>query len=321
VTTATITARPYGGEADLARIADLRNACEAIDHLDMSTSVDELRTEFGDPRLDAARDLRLWETDDGQLTGFGQLWKLVGAENLNGRLMPWVLPEARGNGLETQILAWGADRLREAAREHGKPARLQISVREEQAEQLAFLRAEGFTIDRYSYMMERSLAEPIAEPRIPEGFVIREVAGPHEAGQWAEMFNLSFIDHPNHSPWTAELVQHYLSEPIYRQDLNLLAVAPDGTFAGFCWATIYAGQNAHSGRSDGHIDVLGTRRGFRKIGLGRALLLEGLRRLKAAGMTSAQLGVAANNPTGALQLYESAGFQRVHMWILHGKNI
>jgi mycothiol synthase len=321
VTTATITARPYAGEADLARIADLQNACEAIDRLDMGTSLDELRTELGDPRLDTARDLRLWQDDDGQVIGFGQLWVLQGTADLNGRLMLWVRPQARDQGLETQIIAWATERLRQAAQEHGKPARLRIQVREGQDDRLAFLRAQGFTIDRYSFTMTRSLDAPIAEPRLPAGFVIREVAGPHEAEQWAEMFNLSFIDHPGSSPWAAQQVLHYLSEPNYRQDLNLVAIAPDGTFAGFCWAVIYPEQNARSGRSEGEIDVLGTRRGFRKIGLGRALLLEGLRRIKAAGMASAGLGVIANNPTGALQLYESVGFQRVHTWILHGKDV
>jgi mycothiol synthase len=321
VTTITITARPYGGEADLARIVGLRNACAAIDGLDMYTSVEELRSQFGDPRLDTARNLQLWQDDDGQLIGFGQLWALVGAEDLNGRLMLWVPPEARGNDLEAQILAWGADRLRQVAHEHGKPARLRIQAREDQTERLAFLHDKGFTIDRYSYEMERSLDEPIAESRLPEGFTIREMAGAHEAEQWVEMFNLSFIDHPGSSPWTAEQVRHYLNEPDYRQSLNLVAVAPDGTFAGFCWSIIYAEQNLRSGRSAGEIDILGTRRGFRKIGLGRALLLEELRRLRAAGMSVANLGVIANNPTGALQLYESTGFQRTHTWILHGKDI
>jgi mycothiol synthase len=320
VTTATIMARPYGGEADLAKIANLQNACEAVDHLDMSTSADELRTEFGDPRLDTARDLRLWE-DEGQLIGFGQLWALVGTENLSGRLMLWVLPEARGQGLQTQIIEWGTERLREVAHEHSKPARLQIQVREEQAERLAFLRAQGFSIERYSYTMERSLDLPIPTPRLPEGFVIREVAGPHEAEPWVEMFNLSFIDHPGSSPWKVEQVHHYLSEPDYRQDLNLVTIAPDGTFAGFCWSMIYAERNLRNGRNEGEVDLLGTRRGFRKIGLGRALLLEALHRLKAAGMSVANLGVIANNPTGALQLYESAGFQQVHTWILHTKDI
>src|SRR5262245_31773967 len=161
VTTATITARPYSGEADLVKIANLQHACEAVDRLGASSSADELRTEFGDPRLDTARDLRLWEDDEGQLIGFGQLWVLVGDEHLNGRLVLWVLPQARGQGLETQILEWGTERLRKVAGEHGKPARLQSHVREEQAERLAFLQAQGFTIERYSYTMERSLDLPI----------------------------------------------------------------------------------------------------------------------------------------------------------------
>ncbi len=170
MTTATIASRPYAGEADLAQIADLQNACEAVDRLDAGISVEELRTELGDPRLDAQRDMRLWE-DDGQLVGFGQLWRMPLPEELNGRLMLWVLPEARGNGLETQIIAWGAERLREAASEHGKPGRLRIQAREDQADRLALLQTEGFTISRYSYTMARSLDEPIAEPQIPEGFV------------------------------------------------------------------------------------------------------------------------------------------------------
>src|SRR3712207_8299806 len=51
-------------------------------------------------------------------------------------------------------------------------------------------------------------------------------------------------------------------------------------------------------------------RSYRKIGLGRALLLAGLHRLKADGMETAALGVDAENPTGALGLYESTGFMK-----------
>jgi mycothiol synthase len=308
------------GEADLAAVAELQNACDAVDRLDKSISVDELRTELSDPRLDSAHDLRLWE-EDGVLIGFGQLWPLITPEELNGRLMLWVRPEARGSQLETTIIDWGADRLREVAGKHSLPARLCIHIREDQAEWHALLRSLGFEIDRYSYTMMRSLAEPIAAPHIPEGFVIREVAGEHEAQQWVEMFNQSFIDHPGSGPWEVEQVHHYLGEPSYRPALNVVAVAPGGTFAGFCWATIYAEQNARSGHQVGEIDVLGTRRGFRKLGLGRALLIEGLRRLKAAGMESARLGVLANNPTGALRLYESSGFERRHTWVRYGRDM
>jgi mycothiol synthase len=321
VTTATTTARPFGGEADLQLIVDLQNACEALDRLDQGISVEELRTELTNPEIDAARDLQLWQEADGALIGFGQLVILDAVDEIDTRLMLWVRPNARGADLEPQILDWAAERLRVVARERGKPARLQTQAREDQAEWRALLRELGFAIDRYSYVMMRDLAAPIATPQIQDGFTIRELAGHHEAEQWVEMFNLSFIDHPNHHPATVESVVHYLEEPIYRQDLNLVAVAPDGTFAGFCWALINPQDNARNGRKSGEIAVLGTRRGFRRLGLGRALLLEGLRRLRQAGMDSASLGVVANNPTGAQRLYESAGFRAKWTWMLHGKAV
>ncbi|HEX5692184.1 MAG TPA: GNAT family N-acetyltransferase, partial [Roseiflexaceae bacterium] len=273
-----------------------------------------------DPRLDPARDLRMWE-EDGVLIGFGQLWPLATSEELNGRLMLWVRPEMRGNGLEVQIIDWAGDLTRSLAREQGLPARLRYHIREDQAEWHTLLQSLGFEIDRYSYTMTRSLAEPIAAPHVPEGFVIREVAGTHEAQQWVEMFNQSFVDHPGSSVWKVEQALHFMEEPGYRQDLNTVAVAADGTFAGFCWATIYAEQNARSGHQVGEIDVLGTRRGFRNLGLGRALLIEGMRRLKAAGMETARLGVIADNPTGALKLYESAGFERLHTWVRYSRDV
>ena len=43
--------------------------------------------------------------------------------------------------------------------------------------------------------------------------------------------------------------------------------------------------------------------------MGRAITAESLRRLRAAGMTDAMLGVDAENPTGALGLYEGLGFE------------
>jgi mycothiol synthase len=41
----------------------------------------------------------------------------------------------------------------------------------------------------------------------------------------------------------------------------------------------------------------------------RAITAEALRRLALAGMTDALLGVDADNPTGALGLYEGLGFE------------
>ena len=59
----------------------------------------------------------------------------------------------------------------------------------------------------------------------------------------------------------------------------------------------------------GWLEHISVRRPWRGRGLGRALTAEGLRRLRAAGMTEAMLGVDAENPTGALGLYERLGFE------------
>jgi ribosomal protein S18 acetylase RimI-like enzyme len=55
--------------------------------------------------------------------------------------------------------------------------------------------------------------------------------------------------------------------------------------------------------------ALGVLRHHRRKGLGRALLLEGMRALRRRGCTHLTLGVDSENLTGALRLYESVGFR------------
>jgi ribosomal protein S18 acetylase RimI-like enzyme len=56
---------------------------------------------------------------------------------------------------------------------------------------------------------------------------------------------------------------------------------------------------------------LGVRRAYRKQGLGRALLLTGMKALQDEGMQWAMLSVDAESLTGAARLYEGVGFQPV----------
>jgi len=136
-----------------------------------------------------------------------------------------------------------------------------------------------------------------------------------------EMFNQSFIDHWNHHDLTVESYRHWRSDPDYRPELDLIAVATDGTFAAFCYCHINPEDNKRKGRNEGWIGVLGTKRGFRKRGLGRAMLLAGMQRLKAAGVDTARLGVDSENPNGAGQLYESVGFRKLYTRIMYVKDV
>ncbi len=316
----SIERSPYAGEADLQAIADVFNACEAVDQLEEGASVEELRVDFDSPIFDKQRDFSLWRDATRKLLGFGKLWIPDSGETVDGRLVAWkVLPSARSSDLALHILAWAETTLREVGEGAGKPITLHLRIQERAAEPIALLNQQGFSIDRYFFTMARSLAAPIPEPVLPVGFTLRQTNGEADAEAWVAMFNESFIDHWNFHPMPIEDFYHELTDPNYRSDLDVIAIAPDGSFAAFCYGCIYPEENRRSGRNDGWIEVLGSRRGFRKIGLGRTMLRVGLQRLQAAGAETARLNVDAESPTGATRLYESEGFHPVETRVSYVK--
>jgi len=62
----------------------------------------------------------------------------------------------------------------------------------------------------------------------------------------------------------------------------------------------------------GWLDSVFTRRPWRRRGLANALIARSLVKIRERGMTSAVLGVDADNPTGALGLYERNGFETTY---------
>jgi mycothiol synthase len=313
--------RPYRSESDLAAIADLLNACELVDRLDNWTSVSELRLEFDDPSVDKTKDILLWKNSDNDLIGFSQISIPPTGEENDGYLWFRVHPEVRGDDIERQMIAWGEQRMHEVATERGVSVKLRSGVRDRLSERITLLKSCGFTPDRYFPTMERSLNEPIPEPHLPEGFTLRHSKGLEDARAWVEMYNQTFIDHWNYHPWTVEQHQHWSTDPDYKPELDLIAIAPDRTFAAFCFCYISPAENEKNGRKDGWISALGTRRGFRRQGLGRAMLLAGMQQLKSEGMDIAKLGVDAENPNSAKQLYESVGFEQIYTYISFVKEI
>lgn len=309
----TLTMRPYAGEADVQPIVDMVNSCNVADQLGDITTCDQLRHELTHPQIDPARDIQLWENEDGRLIGLGQM-QVAPSEGATdgpgeGRLWISLHPTARASGIGELILAWAEERLRAASREHGEPFVLRVAAFDREAYLTTLLEAQGFTIVRAFYHMERSLTEPLPAPRLPEGFTVRPSVWPTDLPAQVALFNESFIDHWNYEPLTMEQAEHYCSAAYYRPELLLLAVAPDGRLAAFCNCRINPEENARTGRAMGWVDALGTRRGYRRLGLGRAMLRTGLQQLQQEGMTSARLGVDTQNPNGALQIYTAEGFE------------
>lgn len=90
---------------------------------------------------------------------------------------------------------------------------------------------------------------------------------------------------------------------------DLFVVAWDGDeIAGAVLNAIYAHENEELGMRRGWLDSVFTRRAWRGRGLARALIMRSLTMLRERGIETAALGVDADNPSGALRLYESCGF-------------
>lgn len=199
------------------------------------------------------------------------------------------------------------------------PGYLFNGIRSHEEYTKALLEKHNFEIARYFFRMLRPLNEPIPEPQFPDGYTLRHVSNEQDLEKWVETFNLSFIDHWNHHPAVLEEHKHWLTDEKYNPERDLVLVAPDGTFAGFCFCEVDPDDNTRNNRKHGWIGMLGTRRGYRGLGLGKGLLLAGMQRLKTEGMEFAVLGVDSQNPSGALQLYESVGFTKKYTSISYRK--
>ncbi|MEO8288618.1 MAG: GNAT family N-acetyltransferase [Chloroflexota bacterium] len=224
-------------------------------------------------------------------------------------------PAAEGLGLERVL----ASRLLEIVRGYQADSTMKplpkASVRAWSFEQVHHLRtlwAElGLREVRQFWTMARPLNEPIDEPAAVEGATIRTFNRPGDDEGARIAFDASFADHWDHHPTSSEDWLHWLSQPQLRPDLSLLAEvdATPGTFAGFCIIEIFESDNKQRDVCEGWVELLGTIRGWRRMGLGRSILLHGLHSLRSAGMDTALLGVDSESPTGANRLYESVGFR------------
>ncbi|MDJ0518852.1 MAG: GNAT family N-acetyltransferase [Trichodesmium sp. MO_231.B1] len=279
----------------------------------------EMLMQFENPSVDKQRDICLWEDGNNQLVAIAGLMIPEMGEDIAGILWFRVAPQTQGNNLEMQVLEWGEKRMGEVGRERNVKVKVLSGGHSNNFERIALLESCGFKIERYLFTMERSLTEPIPEAKFLEGFTLKNIDNEADAATWTEMFNQTFIDHWNHQDITVESVKNKLKDPKYQPELSLVAVACNGTFAAFCDCQIHSENNELNGRKDGIIYMLGTRRGFRKQGLGRGILLSALKLLKRKGMETAILYVDADNLSGATRLYESVGFYRVNTQIAYVK--
>jgi mycothiol synthase len=303
-----VALRPFTWD-DLPTVVDLINRSEAVDQVERGTSEEEARTWWGSPPGDPERDAFLAVVAD-EPVGYGRVVLREGDGFSRFEAYGTVVPRWRGQGIGTQIFA--ESERRAWARLEEAPARtvyLQAYGDRSQRDVADLYARFGLRPVRYFFRMIYDAPQMPARPAYPPGYSVRNfVRNQDEETMW-RITNTAFRDHWGHTGDLLEEWLHWFGGDYFDPALAFLGMDSAGQPVGICLCTIYPERNERLGREQGVVDALGVLREHRQRGLGRALLLEGMRALRRRGCTHLMLGVDSENPTGALRLYESAGFR------------
>lgn len=234
----------------------------------------------------------LWETAKGEIAA------VLNPESKQDAYLQ-IHPQARTATLEQEMLDVAE---RELAFPDAQGVRkLYVWTAQDDRLRQEVLKERGYTrLYVYEQQRRRSMSIPIPNMPLPQGYRVRPLGDVEElpARSWLS-WQAFHPDEPDEDYEGWEWYRNIQRAPLYRRDLDLVAVAPDGELAAFC--TIWFDDVTRTGC----FEPVGTTPEHQRRGLGKAVMFEGLRRLKWLGATLATVG-SYSLPAGAL--YESAGF-------------
>jgi mycothiol synthase len=307
------TIRAFDPKFDFPSAAELISTAHEHDDIPWLPTPEILAHEWSPtPGFDARADVRIAEAD-GQAVGLTTTdWRSRG-DKVTHEVEIWVRPAMRRHGIGTALLAWAeehaADRV--AAGTAG-PVFLPHVIGgwgdADVAGHAELAAAHGYRPFRYGFEMRRPIDVPIVEASMPAGLEVRPVRPEDHRTIW-DADTDAFRDHFEAATRTDEDFENWIGSPIL--DTSLWQVAWDGAeVAGSVITSINAEENVRLGAKIAWLDHISVRRPWRKRGLASALIASTLGILRDRGIEIAALGVDAENPTGALHVYEAAGFVR-----------
>lgn len=303
--------RPFAGEPDVRPAVEIANADLAADGVQGRESEHDYLAFVRHPNdnFNVLRDVLIAEID-GQVVGFAEKnW----VDTYDGRYREYrlggaVLPEWRQHGIGSLLLEENERRARSLAAEQATERQTVFGgwSDDKQESRVALLRRHGYEPIRWFFDMTRPLSEPIPEVPMPEGLEVRPVTRETIRPVW-DADTEAFRDHWGGFDSSDEQLARWLARPTF--DPTLWVVAYDGDqVAGGVINAIEADENEALGTNRGWLHSVFTRRPWRKRGLARALIARSLVLLRTRGLDQGILGVDADNPSGALGLYEKIGF-------------
>jgi mycothiol synthase len=285
---------------------------DPLSSMESIPTLDELRERFApSPTFDPAADT-LTVAAGEQVIGYSRVTWWTERDGVwlyltIGRLLPaW-----RGKGIGTAMLRWAEERA--AALEQTHPtngnATLGANASSMEVDATTLLRASGYheTFSMVEMRFDAFGALPSIE--LPVGLAFRPVTPDQYRAIWESM-QTAYIDSPQNVVATEDDYQEWLASPAF--DSTLWRVAWDGDhIAGQALCEIARGR--------GEVAEVSVGAPWRRRGLGRALVVAGLRALAERGVREARLHARADNIYGAPRLYERVGFRQLKLFARYRK--
>jgi len=257
------------------------------------------------------------ENSRGDLFPGTQLWEepgvgIVAAANPEREFLYFLQVGPGYSFLLPEMVGWIEEHCASRKPDSSKELQVSVVILEGSPEREAALRGRGFERGRvYGILRTRDLDEPIPDYNPPEGYTIRSVVPETDFPKIAEAVRIVF----GHGESFDTGVLEWLSRrSFYVPELDLVAVAPDGSVASFCTFRVDPPSRVTE------LEPMGTLPGHRRRGLAKAIIAEGLRRLREYDPTLLYIGGAADTPE-ANRLYEVTGFTGAHRYYYWHKTV
>ncbi|MFW9926705.1 MAG: GNAT family N-acetyltransferase [Candidatus Thorarchaeota archaeon] len=205
-----------------------------------------------------------------------------------------------------EVVIWMQERVRELSQKDS--TKMSLVVDDADDDLISVLSRLGFEKDEIEGDNQVRLADsPIQTYSLPEGYSVRNAIIAEDYEKYREVQKAVF---PHIKSMSKELLDTYGSASFYQEELDIVAVAPNGEFAAFCTARIDPVSKITE------LEPVGTHPNHRKLGLGRAVILETFKRLEKFN-PSVVVILGAAPSEAARKLYESVGFVNhgmAHYW-------
>lgn len=277
-------------DLDMDSIVRLTEAIDASFGLPPSPTREFLTWIWGIPETDLARDSRIIERDE-IVAGFGQaIWRQERGGPLE--LVVYVHPDHRANGIATWLLSWGE----QVAAGRGAEG-VRAEVPEGDFAGHGLMRARGYDQIRSAFYMSKTLGDEDTSSRVPDGVTIRRYVDVDRRALF-EVHEASFADHWGFRPSTFDAFNEELKAGGFDPSLAFLAEA-DGGVVGHIVSFL--------DEREGYVGMLGVIQPWRGRGIAKAMLRRTFAEFSTRDRAQVKLGVDAQNPHGAVALYEGVG--------------